>query len=198
MKLIASLIAIAALGIPAVATADPPGKGNFKTYAVQKGQKSVAKQCPGIHKGIAHYRKVTWKLQQKLGTSPAAVEHKLWDLPSCNYAKWAADLWRDRSAQWKDRWVKYLKNRPTIKYLSQWICIHNHEGAWNANTGNGYYGGLQMDTTFQNAYGRDMIAKYGGYAHTWSPRDQMIVAERAHDSGRGFGPWPNTRRMCGI
>ena len=22
------------------------------------------------------------------------------------------------------------------------MCIHSHEGSWNANTGNGYYGGL--------------------------------------------------------
>ena len=25
------------------------------------------------------------------------------------------------------------------------LCIHRYEGAWNSNTGNGYYGGLQMD-----------------------------------------------------
>jgi Transglycosylase-like domain len=195
LKLIASLTVLAALAIPAVATADPPGK-QYKTYAVQKSQRSVAQQCPGIHKGVRYYRRVTWKFQNKLDAT--ITRAALSEFPSCNYAKWAAELWRDRSSQWNKRWVHYLKNRPTIKYLSQWICIHNHEGAWNANTGNGYYGGLQMDITFQNAYGRDMIRKYGGYAHTWSPRDQMIVAERAHDSGRGFGPWPNTGRMCGV
>ena len=195
MRLIASLIVVAAL-VPAVATAEP-GKP-YKTYAIQKDQKAqkqtVAQKCPGITKGVKHYRTVTWNYQLRLNYTPTKVEHKLWEIPSCRYAKWTAELWRDRSAWWAKRW----ENRPQIKYLQQWICIHNHEGAWNANTGNGYYGGLQMDITFQNAYGSDMISKYGGYAHTWSPRDQIIVAERAHDSGRGFGPWPNTRRMCGI
>jgi hypothetical protein len=198
LKLIASLIVAAAL-VPAVSAAEP-GKP-YKTYAIQKGQQgqqqTIAQQCPGIVKGVKHYRTVVWNLQQRLSIAPAKAEFKVWELPSCRFAKWTAELWRGRTAQWTDRWIEY-KNRPKIKYLPQWICIHNHEGAWNANTGNGYYGGLQMDITFMEAYGSDMISKYGGYAHTWSPRDQIIVAERAYDSGRGFGPWPNTRRMCGI
>lgn len=79
-----------------------------------------------------------------------------------------------------------------------WQCIHRYEGAWNSNTGNGYYGGLQMDSNFMYTYGSDMIEKYGGYAHLWSMRDQIIVADRAYLSGRGFAPWPNTARMCGL
>jgi len=30
------------------------------------------------------------------------------------------------------------------RWLPQALCIHRHEGAWNANTGNGYYGGMQF------------------------------------------------------
>lgn len=84
-----------------------------------------------------------------------------------------------------------------VEHVAQWTCIHGLEGAWNANTGNGYHGGLQMDASFMRTYGSDMIAKYGGYAELWTPRDQMIVAERAYDAGRGFHPWPNTARACG-
>lgn len=85
-----------------------------------------------------------------------------------------------------------------IRRLNQWTCIHHYEGAWDDNTGNGYYGGLQMDATFIESYGRDMLRKYNGqYANAWTPRDQMIVAERAYESGRGFYPWPNTARDCG-
>lgn len=78
------------------------------------------------------------------------------------------------------------------------LCIHSHEGAWNANTGNGYYGGMQMDYSFQSTYGSDMLRKYGGMAHLWSPSDQLLVSWRAYKSGRGFYPWPNTARMCGL
>lgn len=82
--------------------------------------------------------------------------------------------------------------------IDAWTCIHNGEGAWNSNTGNGYYGGLQMDVGFMTTYGSDMIAKYGGYANLWSPQDQIIVAQRAYNSGRGYHPWPHTAHACGL
>lgn len=86
-----------------------------------------------------------------------------------------------------------------LKRFASWICIHRGEGAWNANTGNGYHGGLQMDTSFMRAYGRSMLAKYGGRgAEVWTPAEQIRVAERAYVSGRGFYPWPNTARACGL
>jgi hypothetical protein len=78
----------------------------------------------------------------------------------------------------------------------QWMCIHRYEGAWN-DYGDPYWGGLQMDRTFMQTYGADMIRRYGGYAHRWPPLVQMWVAERAWRS-RGFYPWPNTARYCGL
>jgi len=87
---------------------------------------------------------------------------------------------------------------PTSKppHYNQWLCIHRHEGAWNANTGNGYYGGLQMDWSFMATYGRRLL-RLKGPAHRWRPLEQMWVAERAWRT-RGFWPWPNTARMCGL
>jgi hypothetical protein len=76
------------------------------------------------------------------------------------------------------------------------LCIHSHEGSWSANTGNGYYGGLQMDYGFQRTYGREFLAAFGT-ADNWPPWMQITVAIRAYLSGRGFGPWPNTSRLCG-
>lgn len=81
--------------------------------------------------------------------------------------------------------------------LDAWTCIHSHEAAWN-DSGDPYWGGLQMDWDFMRSYGADMLRKYGGPADRWTPRDQMVVAERARASGRGFGPWPNTRIPCGV
>jgi Transglycosylase-like domain len=76
------------------------------------------------------------------------------------------------------------------------LCIHEHEGSWRAATGNGYYGGLQRDLDFQRAYGREFLSHYGTANH-WPMSVQLAVAIRAWLS-RGFGPWPNTRRMCGL
>lgn len=97
-----------------------------------------------------------------------------------------------------------------IGNLAAWTCIHNGtpvaggepgtdgqgEGAWNAD---GYYhGGLQMDRAFEEAWGPDMLHKYGGQdAGAWSPRDQMVVAQRAY-LHRGYEPWPQTSRACGL
>jgi hypothetical protein len=75
-------------------------------------------------------------------------------------------------------------------------CIHRYEGSWTANTGNGYQGGLQMSATFQRTYGAEYVALFGG-AHNWPPMIQIAVAIRAY-AHEGFGPWPNTRRRCGL
>jgi hypothetical protein len=87
--------------------------------------------------------------------------------------------------------------RVRLERFDAWVCIHRHEGAWN-DAGDPYWGGLQMDRGFMLAYGRDMIARHrGGLANTWTPAEQIVVAERAYAS-RGFTPWPNTARSCGV
>jgi len=110
--------------------------------------------------------------------------------------------WHCKAKVWiaKERRETYLKLHPPvapIKYLSAWLCIHSGEGAWNANTGNGYYGGLQMDYGFMQTYGGELL-RTKGTANNWTPYEQMKVAERAVDSGRGFYPWPITARRCGL
>jgi hypothetical protein len=76
-------------------------------------------------------------------------------------------------------------------------CIHTFEGAWDANTGNGYYGGLQMDLGFQQRYGNEFVHRWGT-ADNWPVWAQLTAAARAYRSGRGFSPWPNTARVCGL
>jgi hypothetical protein len=77
------------------------------------------------------------------------------------------------------------------------LCIHAGEGSWTANTGNGYFGGLQQDRQFQSAYGAEFL-RYFGTADRWPVSVQLAVAIRAYISGRGFYPWPNTARACGL
>jgi hypothetical protein len=87
--------------------------------------------------------------------------------------------------------------RVRMARFEAWVCIHQHEAAWN-DTGDPYWGGLQMDRGFMRAYGRDMIARHhGGLADTWTPAEQIVVAERAYYT-RGFAPWPQTARSCGV
>ena len=78
--------------------------------------------------------------------------------------------------------------------LRDWICIHNYEGSW-ADSGGPYWGGLQMDISFQQTYG-GWLLRHKGTADHWSPLEQIWVAVRAART-RGFSPWPNTARYCG-
>jgi hypothetical protein len=97
------------------------------------------------------------------------------------------------------RWAKRMLARywSMLGNIGNWNCIHRFEGSWQ-DSGDPYWGGLQMDTQFQGHYGRDMIRAYGGYANRWHPYDQIIVAQRAYNAGRGYGPWPNTAAYCGL
>jgi hypothetical protein len=94
-------------------------------------------------------------------------------------------------------WVDASRGADARYLIRGFQCIHKWEGAWTANTGNGYYGGLQMDMTFQRTYGAEYLRAFGT-ADNWPPSIQVAVAVKAYLSGRGFGPWPNTRRLCNL
>jgi hypothetical protein len=75
-------------------------------------------------------------------------------------------------------------------------CVKSKEGAWTSNTGNGYYGGFQADMNFQRAYGPEYLRRWGT-ANNWPPIAQIHMAWRGWRA-RGWQPWPNTSRMCGL
>lgn len=82
------------------------------------------------------------------------------------------------------------------------LCIQRFETAppfpaWRTATGNGYFGGVQMDIEFQRRYGAEFLKAWGTADH-WPPFVQVAVAIRAYLSGRGFYPWPHTARRCGL
>ena len=52
-------------------------------------------------------------------------------------------------------------------------------------------------SSIQRRYGRDLLRRKGTADH-WLPLEQIWVAEKARRSGRGFYPWPNTARACGL
>lgn len=90
----------------------------------------------------------------------------------------------------------YLQSIARPPHYLAWLCIHSYEGSWT-DPDAPYYGGLQMDWSFMQSYGPTLLATKGT-ANNWTILEQMWVAERAYQSGRGFYPWPNTARMCGL
>lgn len=88
--------------------------------------------------------------------------------------------------------------REMVGNVTAWSCIHGGEGSWT-DTQDPYWGGLQMDRTFMLTYGADMIRRHhGALANAWTPREQIIVAQRAYAQGRGYAPWPATSHACGL
>ncbi len=79
---------------------------------------------------------------------------------------------------------------------SAFLCIHRYEGSWT-DPGAPFWGGVQMDYDFMATYGGPFLRAWGTADH-WPPYIQVAVAEYARLSGRGYAPWPNTARACGL
>jgi hypothetical protein len=101
-----------------------------------------------------------------------------------------------RVAAWHQLAVNMHRRAVNVPHKAAWLCIHRYEGSWN-DPNPPYYGGLQMDVQFQRTYAPALF-RLKGTADHWTPLEQMWAAERAHRSGRGFYPWPNTARYCGL
>jgi len=149
------------------------------------------RSCPDAVRGLSFYRARAAHWKARAGAPfprrfPAANPQRV-----CAHTRRAAEVWRTRSRRAR-REAEQLFD---VLY-SRFRCVHEHEGSWIANTGNGYQGGLQMDASFQAAYGSEYVDRWGG-AHRWPVWAQLIAAERARRV-RGWTPWPNTARTCGL
>jgi hypothetical protein len=143
---------------------------------------------------IDDLRAETWHWQRLMMKPRTPTNYSERTTRSHAYRTWIRNVWRLRAEQ-AERRAKHPPHR------RQWQCIHRYERhprqGWRTRTGNGFYGGLQMNIAFQREYGSHLLRRKGT-ADRWSPIEQMWVAERAHRSGRGFHPWPNTARSCGL
>jgi hypothetical protein len=156
---------------------------------------------PGLHASlfvrVSYSRRLTLRLRSiypgRITRSLASARHRhgkspellrFWQVRSAGAAV-AVSLHAVRQAQIPD-WLNEAL-----------LCIHAHEAAWASNTGNGYYGGLQMDIAFQSRYGHSYLGRWGT-ADNWPAWAQLETAAHAYQSGRGFSPWPNTARACGL
>jgi hypothetical protein len=135
------------------------------------------------------YQRLTWRWERLMGVRRTPTEGRVLTEMSIPDVRSAVALWRRRAAAAHRKAV-----RPP--HLAAWLCIHRLEGGWSSNTGNGYYGGLQMNLGFQRTYAPWLVQRKGT-ADRWTPLEQMWTAEKAARS-RGFYPWPNTARYCGL
>jgi hypothetical protein len=138
---------------------------------------------------LFRYRAETWRWQRVMGRRPPRAVRRKLRVPTPEHAWRAASRWERRAAQARRRALN-----PPRK--AAWLCIHRFEGPWD-DPHAPYFGGLQMDLAFMRTYGRHLLRRKGT-ADNWTPLEQIWVAERGYRSGRGFHPWPNTARFCGL
>ena len=166
--------ALALLAVPSVSASTERSASNVDAEMVR---------------AIQHYRARSARLQLVMGVRGSTRTLELTHQAHPSTRRVLA-LWRNRATTLKRR---YLAGPA---HASAWLCIHRYEGSWT-DSGGPYYGGLQMDISFQQSYGWHLL-RLKGTADHWTPLEQMWVAERAYRSGRGFYPWPNTARACGL
>ena len=138
---------------------------------------------------IDRARGETWHWQRLMGKPLTRSADTASRVASAEYRRWVLDLWRKRAAR-----ARAAADNPPAKLA--WLCIQRHEGRWD-DPHPPYWGGLQMDLHFQRTYGQWLLRRKGT-ANNWTPLEQIWIAVRAHRSGRGFSPWPNTARRCGV
>jgi hypothetical protein len=137
---------------------------------------------------IYAYQRSTWRWENLMGVGRTPTEGRVLTEMSVGDIQKAVLLWKGRAAIARRR----AAHPP---HEAAFLCIHRFEGSWRDGSGP-YYGGLQMDIGFQRTYGRRLFRTKGTADH-WTPLEQMWTAEKAHRS-RGFWPWPNTARYCGL
>jgi hypothetical protein len=142
----------------------------------------LAREAPRVNARLTRrLRAATWRWQVVMGRHRSRLRAPL-------DTRKALRFWRLEA-----RRARWLAAHPP--HRRGWLCIHHYEGSWG-DSGDPYWGGLQMDRGFMRAYAPRMLLRRG-WANRWSPLEQMWVAEHAH-RGRGYSPWPNTARFCGL
>ena len=137
---------------------------------------------------IGQYQRATWHWQAVMGVPRTRTAGRVLAEMSVPDLRQAVRLWLHRAYA-----ARLRATHPP--HLREWLCIHHYEGSWT-DAGAPYYGGLQMNLGFQQTYGSWLYAHKGTADH-WTPLEQIWTAENAFRS-RGFWPWPNTARFCGL
>lgn len=67
-------------------------------------------------------------------------------------------------------------------------------GKWHINTGNGYYGGLQISPSTWEGFGGK---KFANLPHNATKKQQIRVAEKIQNA-QGWGAWPACSDKLGL
>ena len=182
LPMLAAVLISAAVAATLAAASGLPAKPGTKISPHGKSQASPKLRRRVNPALVRRLRGTAWRWQTVIGVRHARSVAPLRSPRALHY-------WRSQVKH-----VSWLAAHPPHK--RGWLCIHHFEGSWS-DSGDPYWGGLQMDRGFMRTYAPRFLLRKG-WADHWTPLEQMWVAERAHRSGRGYNPWPNTARYCGL
>jgi hypothetical protein len=110
------------------------------------------------------------------------------------FASWASDWWQSAlsPAAPGASPVSSLAPPPWTVWDDLAMCESTYR--WNANTGNGYHGGLQFHPNTWRAYGGQ---EFSSFAYQASREEQIHIAVRVQ-AGQGWGAWPGCAAKLGL
>jgi hypothetical protein len=182
-----SVLAAALLGF--VAAGDPsPDDSGLPRPDVPEQARAMPHGVKVVRK-IKRFQRATWHWQRLMGFRRTPNRKRYLRTRDFEYRLFVLKQWRNRAIRAKRR----AHNPP---HEGGWRCLQRYEAPWS-DANDPYWGGLQMDRSFMLAHAPGHLLRRG-WANRWSPIEQMWVAERAHRAGRGFYPWPNAARVCGL
>lgn len=174
--------------VVAAALAGLAGAGLPTADIVQRSDARIDEGARVVRK-IKRYQRATWHWQRLMGVRRTPNRRRYLRIRDLEYRRHVLRQWRRRA-------VTARRRAHSPPHERAWRCLHGFEGAWS-DAWDPYWGGLQMDRSFMRAYApRHLLRR--GWANRWTPIEQMWVGERALRAGRGFYPWPNTARICGL
>ncbi|MGB2952812.1 MAG: hypothetical protein WBB74_05410 [Gaiellaceae bacterium] len=143
---------------------------------------TIHRPRPADPRVIRRFRSEAWRWQILMGKrrSRGPIEPSTWRV---------LRFWKHRALASRQQAMHPPNERA-------WLCIHRFEASWH-DSGDPYWGGLQMDRGFMSAYAPRYLLRRG-WANRWTPLEQIWVGERARRAGRGFSPWPSSARLCGV
>jgi hypothetical protein len=181
LSLLAAFLTLMAAGSTLASSSSPSTQRQpaAKATSPKPVRKATRRVNPVL---VRRLRRTVWHWQAVMGKRRTTVKTSLRTVSALRY-------WRRQA-----RSIARVASLPPHK--AGWLCIHRYEGSWR-DSDDPYWGGLQMDRGFMSAYAPGVLLRRG-WADRWTALEQMWVAERAHQSGRGYWPWPNTARFCGL
>jgi hypothetical protein len=83
---------------------------------------------------------------------------------------------------------------PARQQLWDQVALCESGGNWSANTGNGYYGGLQFSRSTWHSFGGGTYANTANYA---TRVQQIAIAEKVLRA-QGWNAWPACSAKAGV